>query len=129
RRALPVYGPPPFEVAAGEETVWPQAGASNGPQLVRLRLTFQNTAVDEPVLKLVEADLQMGRRLQPLVTLQDTRPVAVQPLEVHGVDRVFLTLEPVTGNFREDDLHEAVAPGERLPRGHERDRRWPQVGP
>src|SRR5262249_8468679 len=50
-------------------------------------------------------------------------------LEVHGVDRVFLTLEPVTGDFREDDLHEAVAPGERLPGGHERDRWWPQVGP
>src|SRR5262249_3131223 len=71
----------------------------------------------------------MVRRLRPLVTLQDTRPVAVQPLEVHGVDRVFLTLEPVTGDFREDDLHEAVAPGERLPRGHERDRRWPPGGP
>src|SRR5262249_43008473 len=81
-------GTPPFEVAAGEETVRPQASAPDGPKLVRLRLTFQNTAVDEPVLKLVEADLQMGRRLRPLVTLQDTRPVAVQPLEVHRVDRV-----------------------------------------
>src|SRR5215510_16130793 len=71
----------------------------------------------------------MGRRLWPLSTLQDTRPVAVQPLEVHRVDRVLLALEPVTGNFREDDLYEAVSPGERLPGGHERHRRRPQVGP
>src|SRR5207344_2690478 len=111
-----------FEVAAGEQTVRPQAGAPDGPQLVRLRLPFQNTAVDEPVLKLVEADLQMGRRLQPLVTLQDTCPVAVQPLEVHRVDRVLLALKPVTGDFREDDLHETVSPRERLPSGHERRR-------
>src|SRR5262245_34709694 len=116
-------------MAAGEETVRPQAGAPDGPQLIRLRLTFQNTAVDEPVLELVEADLQMGRRLRPPVTLQNTCPVAVKPLEVHRVDRVFLALEPVTGDFREDDLHEAVAPGERLPGGHERHRWRSQVGP
>src|SRR5262245_173416 len=36
-----------FEVAAGEATVRPHAGAPDGPQLVRLRLTFQDTAVDE----------------------------------------------------------------------------------
>src|SRR5262249_31258295 len=63
------------------------------------------------------------------VTLQDTRPVAVQPLEVHRVDRVLLTLKPVTGDFREDDLNETVAPRERLPGGHEGHRRRPQVGP
>src|ERR1043166_1463915 len=129
QHVLVVDGHPPFEVAAGEETVRPQAGASDGPQLVRLRLTFENTAVDEPVLELVETDLQMGRRLRPLVTLQHARPVAVQPLEVHGVDRVLLALEPVTGDFREDDLHEAISPSERLPGGHERHRRRPQVSP
>src|SRR5215510_9223154 len=57
QHVLVVDGHSPFEVAAGEETVRPQAGAPDGPQLVRLRLTYQNTAVNEPVLELLEADL------------------------------------------------------------------------
>src|SRR5579872_7401208 len=56
-------------------------------------------------------------------------PVVVHPFEMDGIDRVLLALKPVARNFREDDLHEAVLPGERLPRWHER--RWlrTEVGP
>ncbi len=129
QRVLVVDGHAPFEVAAGEQAVRPEAGPPDRPQLVVLGLAFQDAAVDEAVLELVEADLEVGRRLRPVVAPQGPRPVAVQPLEVHRVDRVLLALEPVAGNFREDDLDEAVPPGERLPGGHERRRLRPQVGP
>ena len=61
-----VDGHAPFEVAAGEKAVRPQADAADGPQLVRLRLTFQDAAVDEAVLELVEADFRWVGGFGPL---------------------------------------------------------------
>ena len=45
------------------------------------------------------------------LTAQALAPVVVEPFEVHGIDRVFLTLEPVARNLAQHDLDEAIAPG------------------
>src|SRR5262249_18150939 len=128
-RAGVVDGDAPLEVRSGEETVRPQTGAPHGPQLVRLRVAFHHAPVDEAVLELLEAELEVRRSLRPVPPAKHAGPVPVQPLEVHRIDRVLLGLKPVTRDFGEDDLDEAVGPGERLPGGHERRRRRPQVGP
>src|SRR2546422_6163966 len=124
-----VDGHAPLEVAAGEQAVRPETAAPDGPQLVLLGLAREDAPIGEAVLELLEADLQVRRRPVPVDAVQRARPVRVQPLEVHGVDGVLMTLRPVAGDLREHDLHEAILPGEGLPGRHERRRRRPQVGP
>src|SRR5262249_33501458 len=119
----------PLEVAPGEETVRPEAASPHGPELVLFGLALEDAPVREAVLELLEADLQMRWRPTSVGTAEGARPVRVQPLEVHGIDRVLLVLEPVAGNLGEDDLHEAVLPRERLPGRHQRRGRRPEVGP
>src|SRR6185369_16346930 len=119
----------PLEVPAGEETVRPEAAAADGPELVLLGLALEDAPVGEAVLELLEAHLQVRRRAVAVGTAERARPVRVEPLEVHGVDRVLLALEPVARNLGEYDLHEAVLPGEGLPGRHERHRRGPEISP
>ena len=45
------------------------------------------------------------------------------------VDRVLLTLEPVARNLAEDDLDEAIAPGERFPHWYFRCRERTHIRP
>src|SRR2546427_7001324 len=52
----------PLEVAAGEEAVRPEAAAPDGPELVLLGLALQDAAIDETVLELLEAHLQVRGR-------------------------------------------------------------------
>src|SRR5262245_42800381 len=77
QHVLVVLGHSPLEVAAGEETVRPQTGSPDGPQLVGLRLTLQDAPVHEAILELVESDLEMRRRLRPIRPAQNSRPVRV----------------------------------------------------
>src|SRR5215471_10645290 len=53
----------------------------------------------------------------------------MHPLEMHGIDRILLSLKPVARNFGENDLPEAVLPFKRLPRRNNRRRQRPQVCP
>src|SRR5438105_15751323 len=57
-----VDGHAPLEVAAGEEAVRPEAAAPDGPELVLLGLALQDAAIDETVLELLEAHLQVRGR-------------------------------------------------------------------
>ena len=119
----------PLEVAAGEQAVRPETAAPDRPQLVLLGLALEDAPVGEAVLELVEPHLQVRGRALALGAAERARPVRVQPLEVHRVDRVFVALEPVAGDLREHDLHEAVRPGEGLPGWHQRRRRRPEIRP
>src|SRR5262249_54758112 len=94
---LVVDGHPPLEVA-GVETVGPEADASYGPWLIRLGGIRANPSVDEAMVEFVEAEPGMSGGPWPILATQGLRPVRVEPFEVHRVDRVLLTLEPVTGN-------------------------------
>src|SRR5215470_3089874 len=71
----------------------------------------------------------MRGRALAVGAVERARPVRVQPLEVHRIDRVLLALEPVAGDLGEHDLHEAVRPGEGLPGRHQRRRRRPEIRP
>src|SRR5262249_45744038 len=82
RRAPVIDRHTPFEMAAREQAVRPQTGAPNRPELVRLRLPLEDAAVDEAVLELVEANLEVRGGFWPVDAAKDSRPVAVQPLEV-----------------------------------------------
>src|SRR5690349_6353110 len=48
---------------------------------------------------------------------------------MHGIDRVCLSLKPVAGDFRKEDLGESVLPSKRLPVWNEGSRFGPEVGP
>src|SRR5438105_14345053 len=119
-----VDGHAPLEVAPGEETVRPEAASPDRPELVLLGLALEDASVDEAVLELLEADLQVGRRTLTVGAAERAGPVRVEPLEVHGVDRVLLALEPVARDLGEHDLHEAVLPTEGLPGRHQRYGGW-----
>src|ERR1700678_2519604 len=71
----------------------------------------------------------MARRIWTVAALQPRSPVVVHPLEMHGIDGVFLALEPVARHHGEHDLHEAVIPAEWLPVRQQRCRIGPQIGP
>src|SRR5262245_38153867 len=57
----------------------------------------------------------MSRRSLSLDPLETPAPVRMEPLEMHGIDRVLLALDPVAGDLGEHDLDESVSPRERLP--------------
>ena len=118
-----------FRMAQRAEAVRPQANASDRPALVRFIHAFDQTVVGEAVLELVEPDAHVFLAVRPGLAFEAHRPVAVHPLEVHGVDRVFLTLQPVARDRRKHDLHEAVLPQKRFPVGNERRRLRAEVCP
>src|SRR3954451_9849214 len=95
---------PPLAVVAGEQGVRPQARPPDRPERVVLGHALLNSPIDEPVLELVETDLQVGRRRLAGPPLQVVAPVAVQPLEVDRIDGVLLALDPVAGDLGEYDL-------------------------
>src|SRR6266508_2487227 len=74
QHVLVVDGHAPLEVTAGKETVRPETRAADGPELVALRLAFEDAPVGEAVLELVEADLQVRRWLVPVEAVQGARP-------------------------------------------------------
>src|SRR5947199_1993006 len=73
-----VDGDAPLEVRPGEQTVRPQTGAPDRPQLVRLRVALHHTPVDEPVVELLEAELEVRRSLRAVGAAQHAGPVPVQ---------------------------------------------------
>ena len=114
---------------AGEERVRPEAHAAHRPQFVVLRGVFADPAIDEAVVELVEGQLQMPWRVGAGLAGEPDAPVRMLPLEMHGIDGVFLDLEPVAGDVGEDHLGEAVFPGERLPVWQQRRRFGAEIGP
>ena len=118
-----------LDVVAGEERVRPQADAADRPQPVVLAGVGADALVLEAVLELVEIDLDVVRRIGAGLALQPHAPVRMRPFEMHRVDRVLLALEPVARDLGDDDLAEAVLPGEELPIRHQRRRLRPEIGP
>src|SRR5712671_1665908 len=53
----------------------------------------------------------------------------MRPFEMHRVDRVLLTLEPVAWDLGQDDLAKAILPREEFPIRHERPRLGAKIGP
>ena len=111
------------------ESVGPQTNAAGLPARVRFFHAFDEALVDEAMLEFVEADAHVFLAVWARLAFEAHRPVAVHPLEVHGVDRVFLTLQPVARNRRKDDLHEPVLPQERLVVRHQRRGPRAEIGP
>ena len=103
-----------------------------GPVGIVLVRALDDAALDDAVVEQIEpdplvrpgdhAELLGLRQPEPhrLVVLLPHAPVAVQPLQVHRVQRVLLALQPVAGQRRERDLAPDVVPRERLPHREER---------
>jgi hypothetical protein len=64
------------------------------------------------VFEFAEIDLNVLRRVGARGAVEADAPVRVGPFEMHRVNRVFLTLEPIAWNLGLDDLAEAVLPRE-----------------
>ena len=118
---------------ADEEDVGEERGVAHLPVVVLLRGALDDTALDDPVLELGEADLlvvagddgaevRISAEGDGLLALLHDAPVAVQPLQVHGVVGVLLALEPVAGQFSDADVRVAVLVRVRLPHRDERRR-------
>ena len=95
------------------------------PLVVGLVLAFEYAALDDAELELVEPDLLMPARRALLrhgdaVGVAVRAHVGVQPLDVHGVERVLLALEPVARYLRNGDVADGVVPEQVLPAGEER---------
>ena len=73
--------------------------------------------------------LSVAGRVAALLALEANFPIRMHPFEMHGIDRVFLALQPIARDLREHDLGETVGPAEWLPFREQRRRQRPQVGP
>ncbi|MNS71300.1 hypothetical protein D3C72_1046650 [compost metagenome] len=116
-------------MVAQKDAVGPQTDPADLPQVMLLVGILAHALVDEAVIELVEADLQVPRGVRPGLIAQTHAPVGVHPFEVDRIDRVFLALEPVAGNIGEDDLLEAVGPAERFVVRQKRRWQRPHIGP
>src|ERR1019366_285180 len=120
---------PPFEMVAEIKPVRPQRHAADRPVGVGLVGALAHALVDEAVLEFLELELEMARRGRTARALEAGAPILVHPFEMHRIAGVLLALEPVAGHFRDHDLGEAVAPGQRLPDRQLGRRLRPHIGP
>ena len=126
--------------AAHEQDGREQNGVPHLPVVVLLVRPLGDAPLDDAVVEHVEPDLLvrlgdrgervglgLAERLRLLPLLPDA-PVAVQPLEMHRVERVLHALQPVAGELSRADVAPAVLPLERLPAREQRRRLRAEVG-
>jgi hypothetical protein len=116
-------------MGAEVEAVRPQRHAPDGPIGIALVGVLAHALVDEAVLELLELELHVPAGIGAGLAFESQAPVVVHPLEMHGIAGVLLALKPVARNLRDDDLAEAVLPGERLPDRQLRHRLRSHIGP
>ena len=86
-------------MAASEQAIGPQADAADRPQRIILVGVFAHALIDEAVLEFLEADLQVLRAIDAFLAFEARRPIGMHPFEMHRIDRILLTLEPVARDF------------------------------
>ena len=135
-----VHGDAVLEVGGDVEDVGEEDGVPHSPVVVLLGLVADEAALDDAVVGDFEADLAVVGAAGsdagvPCVALfggllavhHPAAPVAVEPLEVEGVEGVFVALEPVAGEHY--GLGSADAgPDEDVDAGEERRGSWAHIG-
>ncbi len=108
-------------------------GVADPPVVVLLRAALQDAALDDAVAEEVEADLHLvprvpGRRAGAPLRAHRRQVVAVQPLDVRGVDAVLHDLQPVAGYQRAPDVPQHAVPHEQVVAGQQRRGLGTEVG-
>lgn len=91
-------------VVPGQNEVQRDAHSRKGPTIIALVDVGQQSLLSKALIELVEVDLHVCWSVDVVLVVEPLRPVVVEPLQVHRINRVFRGLEPVAGQFGKHDL-------------------------